>query len=40
MFGIVRSWLADPTYQRAVALSAFAAVIVVAAVAALNLSAG
>ncbi|WP_432077865.1 hypothetical protein [Streptomyces sp. YPW6] len=36
MFGIVRSWLADPAYQRAVAVSMFAAVIVVTVVAALN----
>ncbi|MEV7654704.1 hypothetical protein AB0O39_11085 [Streptomyces anulatus] len=38
MFGIVRSWLADPAYQRTVAMSMFAAVLVVAVVAALNLS--
>ncbi|MFD5137427.1 hypothetical protein ACFWMX_14495 [Streptomyces sp. NPDC058378] len=37
MFGIVRSWLTDPAYQRAAALSVFAAVLVVAVVAALNL---
>lgn len=39
MLGILRSWLAYPAYQRVVAFSATAAVLVVAVAAALNLSA-